>query len=495
MVEQILRKIRSSFGLKIWICSVFVCLSDYFFYEEPVGWLSGLFSMIFLFVLFAVHKRSSINRLDMACLGVGLFEALTLVYSPNALSVLVYFFCVSTLSMQRSKDIYEHALTWFRGILVFLLSIPLKSIMDFRLFQKAERRIKSSRKISGVLQRWALPVIFTGVFVFLFSVANPLIDAQLKVWSFARIFEGLSIQRALFWGIAFAVLWAFLRPALVKCRPVRLASPEFEEKSQISWLFNPGAILRSLLMFNVLFMLQTSMDVVYLWGGVRLPDGMTFARYARQGAYPLIVTALLAAAFVLIALRNKNLEKAYSWIKWLIYVWVAQNIFLVFSSILRTNLYIEEYSLTVLRFSALIWMGIVASGLFLIVMRISLQKNNAWLVNANMAVLGIVLIVCSILDIGAIVANYNVAHCREITGQGSGLDTAYLEELGTSSLPALSRINNNQSVSFDMSRAMLEDNLRNRIRKNTHDWRAWTIREYLLCNNTNSGNICETSGF
>ena len=66
MVEQILRKIRSSFGLKIWICSVFVCLSDYFFYAEPVGWLSGLFSMIFLFVLFAVHKRSSINRLDNA---------------------------------------------------------------------------------------------------------------------------------------------------------------------------------------------------------------------------------------------------------------------------------------------------------------------------------------------------------------------------------------------------------------------------------------------
>ena len=45
------------------------------------------------------------------------------------------------------------------------------------------------------------------------------------------------------------------------------------------------------------------MDFVYLWGGKTLPDGMSYAEYAHRGAYPLIATALLAGAFVLVALR------------------------------------------------------------------------------------------------------------------------------------------------------------------------------------------------
>ena len=53
-------------------------------------------------------------------------------------------------------------------------------------------------------------------------------------------------------------------------------------------------------MFNALFAVQTVLDLTYLWGGVALPDGMTYATYAHRGAYPLIVTALLAAGFVLV---------------------------------------------------------------------------------------------------------------------------------------------------------------------------------------------------
>ena len=61
--------------------------------------------------------------------------------------------------------------------------------------------------------------------------------------------------------------------------------------------------MRSLVLFNLLFAVQTVMDVHYLWRGAALPDGMTYATYAHRGAYPLIVTALLAAGFVLVAMR------------------------------------------------------------------------------------------------------------------------------------------------------------------------------------------------
>jgi hypothetical protein len=67
-------------------------------------------------------------------------------------------------------------------------------------------------------------------------------------------------------------------------------------------LFGAEAILRSLVLFNLLFAVQTILDLIYLRGGVALPDGMTYATYAHRGAYPLMLTALLAAGFVLVAI-------------------------------------------------------------------------------------------------------------------------------------------------------------------------------------------------
>ena len=76
-----------------------------------------------------------------------------------------------------------------------------------------------------------------------------------------------------------------------------------EPDADISILFGTEAILRSLILFNGLFAVQTVLALVYLWGNAKLPDGISYAGYAHRGAYPLIATALLSAAFVLAAMR------------------------------------------------------------------------------------------------------------------------------------------------------------------------------------------------
>ena len=144
-------------------------------------------------------------------------------------------------------------------------------------------------------------------------------------------------------------------------------------------LFGKAAILRALVIFNMLFALQTGLDAAYLWGGAALPDGLSYAAYAHRGAYPLIATALLAAGFVLAALRPGSTTSADPVIRRLVYAWVAQNIMLVISSILRLDLYIGIYALTYWRVAAFVWMGLVAAGLALIIARIALGKSNEWL--------------------------------------------------------------------------------------------------------------------
>ena len=101
---------------------------------------------------------------------------------------------------------------------------------------------------------------------------------------------------------------------------------------------------------------------------------MSYADYAHRGAYPLIVTALLAAAFVLAAMRRNGPAEGSADPR-LVYLWIGQNVLLVVSSIFRLGLYVEVYSLTELRIAAGIWMGLVAVGLVLICLRIATRKS------------------------------------------------------------------------------------------------------------------------
>ena len=142
------------------------------------------------------------------------------------------------------------------------------------------------------------------------------------------------------------------------------------------YLLGVQAMSRSLILFNALFALQSGLDLVYLWGGATLPDGMSHAEYAHRGAYPLIVTALLAAGFVLIAMRPGGPAEQSRLIRPLVLAWIGQNVLLVISSIFRLDLYVAAFSLTYLRLAAFIWMGLVAAGLLLILIQIMLRKPD-----------------------------------------------------------------------------------------------------------------------
>ena len=121
----------------------------------------------------------------------------------------------------------------------------------------------------------------------------------------------------------------------------------------------------------------------------------------------------------------------------LVTAWIAQNLLLVFSAALRTWDYVEAYSLTVLRLSALLWMALVAAGLALVLWRMLAGKSASWLINANLASAGLLLTGVCFVDLGAVCAQWNVRHAKEVDGDGAALDLCYLDALRGSALPAL----------------------------------------------------------
>ena len=150
-----------------------------------------------------------------------------------------------------------------------------------------------------------------------------------------------------------------------------------------------------------------------------------------------MVTALLAALFVLVTLRPGSATASSRMVRRLVTAWIAQNLVLVFSAALRTWDYVEAYSLTVLRLSALLWMALVAAGLALVWWRMLAGKSASWLINANLASAGLLLTGVCFVDLAAVSATWNVRHAKEIDGDGAGLDLCYLDALRGSAVPAL----------------------------------------------------------
>jgi hypothetical protein len=144
----------------------------------------------------------------------------------------------------------------------------------------------------------------------------------------------------------------------------------------------------------------------------------------------------------------------------------------------RTFDYIESYSLTVLRISALIWMGLVAAGLVLICARLLRNKSGAWLINVNMLVTLLVLVGCACLDFGQMAAAWNVRHAREVGGRGVQLDLCYLRELGPSALLPLLELETRPGLPAALRARALGERVHilRELTEGQADWHGWTLR-------------------
>ena len=330
---------------------------------------------------------------------------------------------------------------------------------------------------------WFIPVALSGIFAVLFVSANPLLEKWISLMNPGSATSYISLGRVLFWAAALSLVWPFIH---VRWRrksevPADLAAAETEEQEKpadSADFFGAATILRSLILFNLLFAVQTALDVFFLWGNAALPADISYAAYAHRGAYPLILTALLAAGFVLVAMRPGGPAEQSKVIRPLVYLWVAQNVLLVASSILRLDLYVQIYLLTWWRVAAFIWMLLVAFGLLLIVARIRLNRSNDWLIRANLITLTATLYVCSLVNFPAVIADYNVDHSREVSGKGVSVDMNYLFHLGPQALPAIDR-----AIALRASDPNLVSRRNYLVEQHHNDvasWRAWGFRSWRL---------------
>ncbi|WP_313614753.1 DUF4173 domain-containing protein [Agrobacterium sp.] len=476
-----LRALSDKKTLPIFIAMI--ALADVLMFQQAPGLNLFLFSLsLTSAVLMAARKRLGTVK-TATCLGVTALAAAPLLEAPSIIGAGFAVAAVISSALACANLLPKKPVDIPLTLLRFIPLVPLRLPSFCRRYLASQ----SGQTFLGVTQTslagWLLPLGLGLVFLLLFTMANPLIALGLHNIDLSFLIDLFDITRIGFWLLAAVGISALLRPRLM--RKVRHHTTEPADISRQSARFlDHAALLRCLWVFNLLFAIQTALDVLYLWGGAELPAGMSHAQYAHRGAYPLVATALLAAAFVLVAMRRGGPGDSSRLIRMLVIAWILQNVMLCLSAILRLDLYVQTYSLTGLRMAAGIWMGLVATGLVFILLRIKLRRSNEWLISMNLATLLTVLYLSAFFDFSDFIARFNVEHSAQVSEQDPPIDLAYLHSLGPSAIPAIDTYL--AAVPKGEWKHEIAKRVRDRLAASfamrSSDWRSWNYRDYRIKN-------------
>jgi len=467
----VITAIQSGFWFKISAAVLLVVTADILVFDTIPGSVLGVFCLLWLVLAASVRKGWRGDRRGQWAALAALAMSAVMIDRPSLLAWILFGIALMVAMQSARVRPHEDAWRWAQRLIVNVLGAFIAPALDLRTLSRAKTRKGAGVAPARVLHFLVVPVIGAVVFIGLFSMANPLLADFISRLSVPRPGEN-QIARVIFWGIVLIGTYGVFRP---RWRRKLIALPH---RSSDTSFIPAASVMASLVVFNLIFAVQNGLDLAFLWSGASLPAEITLAEYAHRGAYPLIFTALLAGLFVLVFLHPGSTTANNPWIRRLVVLWVGQNLLLVASSLLRTAEYIDVYSLTRLRLSAMIWMVLVAVGLCLICWRLLKNRSGSWLINTNVAACAIVLFTAATIDLGPIVAAWNTTHAREAGGHGQPLDLPYLMTLGGASVLSLARMEQRTGdPAFKATvRPMLDDRIFSLTQRQA-DWRSWRWRD------------------
>jgi uncharacterized protein DUF4153 len=266
---------ESSLAFKLGIAIVLAALADWLFYDQTIG-ISAVIFAIVLACGTAIANVASLDRKQIWLAGLVLLVGLApAIEEANALSLALVVLALGfALSRTTNPDLDrpEQLVLAFRDL--FLIG-PLRFFPD-------AVGIVSLPSIASGLTVWFIPLMLGGFFIVLFATANPVIESWIRELSPGNAASHLSVERVLFWIAAISLVWPFVH-VWWRARPevaARSAEPVVDDQATASEFFEllgAAAILRSLVLFNLVFAVQSALDLIYLWGNVELPAGISYA--------------------------------------------------------------------------------------------------------------------------------------------------------------------------------------------------------------------------
>ncbi len=320
---------------------ILVLLADWLFWAQSPGISVAVFAMILSVSILAVRRGGTTRREWIFALGFEVICNLPVVEQLQPMSLLFTSIGIAALVVWVN---YGRIVEWWQALWAMIRVSSVGAVLLPIHLVDEIRGVQSKAGLRQHLQSLLLPLGVGLVFVLLLTSANPILERFLDQLARLEFLTTEQMLRVIFWFFVASFVWPYLNLNQKWLGPVAKA-PGFRSVPipGLDSLVNIESVRNSLVLFNILFLVQTVMDIGVLTGGMSLPEGMTYARYAHRGAYPLVATALLAGGF---AIATHRMIADSGFLRNLLFLWLGQNLFLVITAAFRLSLYIETYGLT-----------------------------------------------------------------------------------------------------------------------------------------------------
>lgn len=445
---------------------VLVLLADWLFWDHSPGMSVAVFALALSAGILAMKPGGATRREWMIALGFELVCNLPVLEQIQSLSLMFTGIGITVLVVWVG---YGRLVEWWQALWAMIRVSTVGVVLLPMGFVGEVRQTQTTTGLKYHLKALILPMGIGVVFLFLLTSANPILERFLDQLTRLEFLTAEQMLRVIFWLAVASVIWPYLNLSESWLGPVA-NTPKFKS-IRMPWLtslVSVESVRNSLVLFNILFFVQTVMDIGVLTGGMSLPEGMTYARYAHRGAYPLVATALLAGVF---AITTHRMIGESRFLKNLLFLWLGQNLFLVVTAAFRLSLYVEAYNLTYLRVAAFVWMGLVFVGLVLTIVQTIKAYSVGWLVRSNLAILMGMLYLCSFVNFAWVIADYNLHHSNTI----GRLDTRYICGLGEQALPLI--LEHDKTTGKTMCTGYGREMP---VHVPIDNWRDWGFREWRL---------------
>jgi hypothetical protein len=424
------------------ITAVFFAL---LFYKNYVGINLLIFEMAVIPIMIYLNRPVKFNALGLSILAGVCLSALMVVLLNTSWSIfinIVSLFTFSGILAYKGFRSYIHLVveSFFR-----LFSSQISILLDWGdpvVINTQNRSSKSKFGFGKVLYLILIPAAILILFIILYSSASSKFYDQ-----FADIFEaitnfferidilflvmivfGVIVTNALYMKTKSAGLFEMdLKATEILHRTRKKSFINFKNTS-LKMQYLSGVVLLASL--NILIFYFNILDFIFLWFGFTW-DGSFLKEFVHEGTWLLVFSIFLSAGIALFFFRkNLNFYSKNKWLKRLTIIWIAQNIVMVFSVVLRNYWYINYFGLAYKRIAVLFFLLLTLVGLITIIIKILKIKSSFYLWKINGFALFTVLVLSTCVNWDMLIAKFNFEHYNR-----SLIDYRFMSKLNNSALP------------------------------------------------------------
>lgn len=324
--------------------------------------------------------------------------------------------------------------TWL-GVIKGGASVPLAAfLVPWFLGKPLRALVRKPRRLGHLAIGTGLTLLLLLIFGALFASADPVFSTFLSnvltAPEWVDTLPGRIVVFVVFAVLVAAIVIVALRPGAEPVTP-----PIGIRVGRAAWLL-------PLVALNLLFAAFVAVQITVFFGGnerVVSTAGLTYAEYARQGFFQLVIVSVFVLAIVALAAGVVAVAGRERWVlAVLLGLLCALTMVVLVSALQRITLYTDVYGLSRLRAvvtATILWLGavfalVVTAGAVRLV-----RGAGGWLPRALVTVTGVTMIAFAVWN-----PDLRVAETQLSVRGVDRLDADYLGDLGAEAVPALDRL-------------------------------------------------------